>query len=53
MGNKADIKYPSASITAFILQKKKQPGAAVIIAPGGGHKISGSAHEGYQPHNGL
>lgn len=37
------------SITPYIPSKEKATGAAVIIAPGGGHKELWFTHEGYNP----
>jgi acetyl esterase/lipase len=43
----SNIHYPS--ITTFLPAKGKATGAAVIIAPGGGHRELWITHEGYNP----
>ncbi|MEO6454747.1 MAG: alpha/beta hydrolase, partial [Ginsengibacter sp.] len=39
----------SPSITPYLPSKEKATGAAVIIAPGGGHRELWISHEGYNP----
>jgi acetyl esterase/lipase len=43
----SNIHHPS--ITAYLPAKEKATGAAVIIAPGGGHRELWITHEGYNP----
>lgn len=43
----SNIHHPS--VTVYLPAKQKATGAAVIIAPGGGHKELWITHEGYNP----
>ena len=36
------------SLTVYLPAKEKATGAAVIVAPGGGHRFLSITHEGYQ-----